>query len=125
MLKTCKYCGIVPEDHICPYRKHRNREHNTVSDKFHKTRAWTEKSKAIRERDKYLCLVCLANKYNTINQLNYKNLEVHHIVPIKEDYEQRLNDNNLITLCNYHHQMAEAGKIPREELLELVQKQYE
>ena len=31
-----------------------------------------------------------------------------------------LNLDNLITLCRYHHEMAEAGEIPREELQEIV-----
>ena len=41
-------------------------------------------------------------------------------MPIEEDYNKRLDDNNLITLCRYHHKMAETGEIPREELQEMV-----
>lgn len=31
-----------------------------------------------------------------------------------------LNDGNLITLCRYHHEQAESGKIPRKILFDLV-----
>ena len=45
---------------------------------------------------------------------------MHHIIPIEENYDKRLDENNLITLCRYHHEMAESGEIPREELQEIV-----
>ena len=122
MLKTCSKCGIVPEGHICPYRKPRNNKRDSKADKFRKTKAWINKSIEIRQRDRYLCVVCMNNLYNTISQYNYDKLEVHHITPINDDYNKRLDNDNLITLCNYHHKMAECGDIPREELYELIKK---
>ena len=120
MRKTCKYCGIVEEDHICPYRKSRKKTGDRQSDKFRKSKAWTNKSIEIRQRDRYLCKVCEANLYNTIRQFNYDKLEVHHIIPINEDYNKRLDNDNLITLCCYHHKMADKGEISREELQNLL-----
>lgn len=120
MLKTCSRCGIVPIDHICPYRKTRTRDRSEVADKFRKTTKWTNKSISIRERDKYLCQVCIRGLYNTITTYNYKKLEVHHIIPINECYDTRLDDDNLITLCSIHHKMADAGEIPREVLQKIV-----
>ena len=117
---TCKYCGIVPRGHICPYRRSRQKSGDRQIDRFRKTKQWTEKSIEIRQRDRYLCRVCEANLYHTVNQLNWKNLEVHHIVPLCEDYNKRLDNDNLITLCKYHHTMADSGEIPREELFKLV-----
>lgn len=125
MQKTCKYCGVVPEDHICPHRKSRVKTGDRQSDRFRKTKAWTQKSKEIRERDRYLCRVCLANLYNTMNWLNYKTVEVHHITPINEDYSKRLDNDNLISLCSFHHHMADNGEIPREVLFDLVRKAHE
>ena len=122
MLKTCSKCGIVPEEHICPYKRHRKKEKDSKADKFRKTKLWTKKSLEIRQRDKNLCIVCINNLYNTIFQYNYDKLEVHHITPINEDYNKRLDNDNLITLCNYHHKMAECGDIPKEELYELIKK---
>ena len=124
MLKTCKYCGIVPENHVCPHKKPRTTYlRNGEAGDFRKTYKWTKKSEEIRERDKYLCQVCIRNLYNTTNIINYRKLEVHHIVPINEDYDKRLDDENLITLCSKHHKMADAGEIPREELLGMTSPQ--
>ena len=121
MYKTCKMCGVVPVDHICPHRKSRQKSGDRQSDKFRKTKVWTAKSIEIRQRDKYLCQVCLHNKYNTLNFLNYKTVEVHHITPINEDYNRRLDNDNLISLCAYHHRMADKGLIPRAELYKIVE----
>ena len=122
MLKTCNKCGIVEEEHICPYKTYKKKDKNSKADKFRKTKSWTKKSLEIRERDKYLCKVCINNLYNTINQYNYDKLEVHHIMPVNEDYNKRLDNENLITLCNFHHKMAEHSLISRDELYELIKK---
>ena len=116
MLKTCSKCGIVPENHNCPYKVYRKKEVDSKANKFRKTKIWTKKSLEIRQRDRNLCVVCMNNLYHTIFQYNYDKLEVHHITPINEDYNKRLDNDNLITLCNYHHKMAECGDIPRKEL---------
>ena len=120
MYKTCKMCGVVPIDHICPHRRSRQKSGDRQSDKFRKTKAWTDKSVEIRQRDRYLCQVCLKNLYNTLDTLNYKTVEVHHIIPINEDYNKRLDNDNLISLCSMHHKMADKGQIPRETLYEIL-----
>lgn len=117
---TCSRCGIVKRGHICPYKTYMKRDKDSKADKFRKSKAWTNKSREVRQRDRYLCRVCEADIYNTIRQYNYDKLEVHHIVPINEDYDKRLDNDNLITLCNYHHKLAEENKIPREVLQELI-----
>ena len=117
---TCSRCGIVRRGHKCPYQTYRKRDKDSRADKFRKTKAWTKKSIEIRQRDRYLCRVCEANLYNTINQFNFNKLEVHHIIPIHEDYNKRLDNDNLITLCNYHHKLAEDNSIPRDLLQEII-----
>lgn len=118
MQKTCVVCGKIHDfNKICRRPKSKKKsEANT----FRKTNKWTEKSRSIRQRDKYLCQICIIDKYETNYRYTYKDLEVHHIIPIEEDYSKRLDSENLITLCRYHHEMAESGEIPREELLEIV-----
>ena len=71
-------------------------------------------------RDKYLCQVCLMN-----NMYTYNNLQVHHIIPINIDYSKRLDSDNLITLCTYHHNQAERGLITKEQLLEIIDPPWE
>ena len=68
--------------------------------------------------------MCIRDRYNTNYRYTYKELEVHHIIPIEEDYSKRLDDTNLITLCRYHHELAEKKEIPGEELLEIVAGNY-
>lgn len=117
---TCSRCGIVPRGHSCPYKTYKKKVYDTEADKFRKSKRWTNKSIEVRQRDRYLCRVCEANLYNTVQQFTFNELDVHHIVPINEDYNKRLDNDNLITLCRYHHKMAEDGKIPREELQKLI-----
>ena len=118
MLKSCSVCGYIHDmNKVCHYKKVKKK---TNANTFRRTYQWTEKSKSIRKRDNYLCQVCLTGKYNTNYQYTYNELEVHHIVPIEEDYTKRLDSNNLITLCRYHHEMAEANEISKEELLSML-----
>ena len=117
---TCKYCGITTRGHICPHRKSRHKSGDKQSERFRKTKGWTDKSIEIRQRDKYLCQICLRDRYNTLTMLNYKTVEVHHITPINEDYDRRLDNDNLISLCAYHHRMADKGQIPKQELYDIV-----
>lgn len=117
---TCSRCGIVKRGHICPHKPHRKKERDTQADKFRKSKRWTDKSIEIRQRDKYLCVVCMANLYNTVRQFNFDKLEVHHIEKLTENYDKRLDNDNLVTLCAYHHRMADNGDIPKEVLYELV-----
>jgi len=122
MLKSCSICGTIHEfNKTC--RRSRKKK-NTQANTFRKTNKWTEKSKCVRERDNYLCQICLLSKYNTNYKYTYEQLEVHHIVSIEEDYSKRLDSMNLITLCKYHHKMAEEGKISRGELLDIVASKY-
>ena len=122
---TCKYCGVTIRGHICPHKKSRVKSLDSESVRFRNTKAWARKSVEIKQRDRYLCAVCLANLYNTMSMLNYKAVEVHHITSIKEDYNKRLDNGNLITLCSFHHKMADKGEIPRDVLFELVKKAHE
>lgn len=121
MLKSCSRCGRI---HDFNYNCYKNRQirGNSNADKFRKTYKWHKKSDDIRERDKHLCRVCLANIFNTTLQFNYNKLEVHHIVPLEEDITLSLDDDNLITLCCYHHKLADKNIIPRDILTKLIDK---
>jgi 5-methylcytosine-specific restriction endonuclease McrA len=118
MLKTCSVCGKIHDfNKIC---KRQTNKKETKASKFRNTYKWRNKRESIKTRDKHLCRVCLSGKYDTNYRYTYKELEVHHIVPIEEDYSLRLDSNNLITLCRMHHEMAESGKISKEELIEMI-----
>lgn len=120
MLKSCSICGgIHTRSESCP-RKQPRQKTKTHIDKFRTGRSWRNKSLAIRQRDTYLCQYCFS-----LGKINYDHLEVHHIVPIVKNWDLRLEDDNLITLCSACHTLAETGEISRDLLFHLSQKRNE
>ena len=119
MYKTCSRCGKIHDFNKKCYKDKQTRGLSDA-DKFRKTYKWHKKSEDIRCRDKHLCRCCIANIYDTHTQFNFNKLEVHHIVPIEEDFSLRLDDDNLITLCSYHHKLADNNVIPRSILYKLI-----
>lgn len=119
LFKTCKYCGRVhPYNETCLKKPTPNmaKHLDEPQRKFRSSKAWTKKALAIKKRDNFMCLYC--NKVE--KKINTTNLEVHHIIPLIEDKTRSLDDDNLITLCKYHHELAESGQIPRGDLFNLV-----
>ena len=112
-LKSCSKCGrIHPRGYICNKgRINANTEESKLRSKY----AWTKKAKQIKADAMGLCEVCRAQGLYT-----YDGLEVHHITKLSEDPGGLLDDDNLITLCVYHHKQADAGKIDAEYLKKLV-----
>ena len=49
-----------------------------------------------------------------------RELSVHHIIGLRSDYDKRLDDDNLITLCRLHHEQAERGIVKAARLKELA-----
>lgn len=120
MLKSCKYCGRIHDSKFdCGKKPKRQKDPNKIN-KFRWTRAWREKRNQIVERDLHLCQVCKQD-----NQFTYDGLEVHHITSLEEDFDKRLDDENLITLCEEHHEEAECGDISKEYLQNILKETYE
>jgi len=122
MLKSCKHCGRIHQREYDCGKKPQYSRHKDI-DKFRSTQAWQDKREEIKQRDNYLCQICIRNLYNTVNQFTYDGLSVHHAVPMSNDYDKRLDSNNLIALCGAHHEMAESGEIPREGVLSIIWEQ--
>jgi len=55
--------------------------------------------------------------------LTYDGLSVHHCEPLNENYEKRLDDSNLLCVCEYHHRLCDNGTIPQEEVKRIIQEQ--
>lgn len=131
MLKACSYCGRIHDSkHICPQKEQaiKNRQSQRTSKNkriydFHRSHKWKGKSIAIRERDNYCCQICIRELHNPERKYETDNISVHHIVPVAEDWEYRLDDENLITLCSRHHEQAEKGEIKRDELQKIAKEQ--
>lgn len=123
MLKSCQYCGRIHGVKFDCGKKPQSQKKPTYIDKFRSSRKWREKREQIRRRDKNLCQVCIRKLYGTDRQYNYENLSVHHAIPIETDYDLRLADDNLLTICGMHHEMAESGKIPYEVIKKIIEEQ--
>jgi 5-methylcytosine-specific restriction endonuclease McrA len=78
---------------------------------------WHRKSEEVRDKAHFLCEVC---KDQGI--LNHRNLEVHHIVKLRDDETLMLDNYNLICLCSEHHHLADSGGIDVEYLKRLARK---
>lgn len=119
MFKLCSQCGQLHDFNAGPCQAGRYKK-RTKAVQFRNTSRWQRKRKQIRERDRNLCQICLLDAYETHRMYTYKNIEVNHIIPISEDIDKALDDNNLISLCSHHHKMADKGMIPRPILYALT-----
>lgn len=131
MLKSCQYCGRIHDSkHTCPEKaqvisirqQQRSASNKKIYD-FRRSPKWTIKSQNIRQRDNYCCQLCIRGLHEPSRQFETDDISVHHIIPIAEDWDKRLDDYNLISLCKHHHDMAEQGEVGRDELLSITQKQ--
>ncbi|QUH21089.1 HNH endonuclease [Alkaliphilus sp. B6464] len=121
MLKSCKYCMRIHDSKFdCGKKPKRKKEVNDIN-KFRWSRRWREKREQIAERDKYLCQLAIREEPP---RYIHSDIEVHHIAPIAEDYDLRLEDSNLITLSEEYHEKAECGEITKEYLRSILKEQY-
>lgn len=111
MLKSCSYCGRVHDSRFDCGKKPKKYKRPSKIDKFRGTKAWQQKREEIRQRDSGICQVCYRNLYDPGRRIEYDNLSVHHAISMDKDFEKRLDNDNLLTLCGKHHEMAESGAI--------------
>jgi len=62
--------------------------------RFYASGLWKNKRLEIMRRDNFTCLLCGKNAKKKHNFLN-----VHHIIPLSKNWNKRLDNKNLITLC--------------------------
>ncbi|MDF2537424.1 MAG: hypothetical protein K0S76_445 [Herbinix sp.] len=131
MLKSCSSCGHIHDSkHICDQkqklineRQKKFKEKNLEIYRFRNSKAWQDKREEIKERDLYICQICIRNLYGTTNQFTYDNTSVHHAIPLHKDFDKRLDNENLITTCEVHHEKMECGEIPTLEVLRIIKEQ--
>lgn len=123
MLKSCKYCGRIHDSkYDCGMKPKRKKQGNN-KDKFRWTGAWQRKREEIKDRDLHLCQICIRKLYNPHKQYNYTDLEVHHAISLEKDFSKRLDNDNLLTICEHHHEMAERGDIPCKIIKAIIDEQ--
>ncbi|SHH37172.1 HNH endonuclease [Desulforamulus hydrothermalis] len=64
---------------------------------FYKSRRWQSKRANILRRDEYLCREC--RRYGKTTAAT----TVHHVFPLEQRPDLGLVSDNLISLCNEHH----------------------
>ena len=113
MYKSCSRCGKVhPKGYQCRVGIVANGGRER---KLRSTYAWTKASLRVRDDANFLCEVC---KDQGI--YNYRDIEVHHIVKVKDDESKLLDNENLICLCQEHHKQADNNEIDKDYLLRLA-----
>jgi len=97
---TRKEKGLSKGDKNFFYGKKKEKSQNWkggISSKngiFYSSIEWKEKRKEIFLRDNFTCLLCRKSANNKHSFLN-----AHHIIPMSQDWDKRLDNDNLITLC--------------------------
>ena len=127
MLRSCSYCGKIHEKKmVCLQKsaaiKKRQRKASDEENKFRWSGAWKAKANEIKQRDLFLCQVCLRQQDKKFNP---HELSVHHIRKLRDAWEKRLENDNLITLCRMHHEEAESGILSIDYLLAVAAEQEE
>ena len=115
MYRSCSRCGKI---HDTNYKCNVGRIFTGGDErKLRSQYSWTKKSEEIREKANHLCEVCRDQGIYT-----YNNIEVHHIIKVKDDKSLLLDNMNLVCLCQEHHKMADAHAIDTDYLLTLARK---
>lgn len=73
----------------------KRRDPRTVS--FYHGTKWKNLREHILVRDNYLCQDCLSRERLVAAE------EVHHIIEVKEDWDKRYGEDNLVSLCKSCH----------------------
>ena len=114
MLRSCSRCGKI---HDINYKCTSGRLPQTQEQALRNRNKWHKKSEDIRERSFHLCAVC-----KELGDYSPKDLEVHHIIKLRDYPDGLLEDDNLISLCIDHHKQADRGELDISFLRELVTK---
>lgn len=97
----CPECEVKYQEYRKNNRKETDRRYDKERDskyvKFYKTKEWRMVRDKVLSRDYGLCKLCYKDMRIT------HAVTVHHIEEVKEDWDKRLNENNLICLCNSCH----------------------
>ena len=90
-------------------------EEELMIQKFYNSKEWRKKRDEILARSNGLCVVCwLLGRVRSATS-------VHHIKKLREHFELRLDDNNLIAVCRECHELVESSCSSVEEVELLIE----
>ena len=97
-LKMCKECADKEDSRIKErYKDYRRRRADKDIQTFYASKEWKIARDKAKIRDNYVCKLCWDKKVFKFAEV------VHHICEVKEDFNKRLELDNLICLCNCCH----------------------
>ena len=108
IMHVCNRCGkVLPVGERCtcitPYKKDYNKfKRDKKIERFRQSLEWIQMRRQIMERDGRLDQYLL----HTTGELK-AGFSVHHIIPLSENWELRLEPSNLITLSDDTHSVIE------------------
>lgn len=120
--RYCDRCKTKEDAERIEMNKARSKKYNSdryLRDKanedrirmFYVSNDWRKKRYEIIRRDNDECVICKALcKFIPIE-------DVHHIIPMTKDFSKRLDNDNLIGLCKYHHQQIHYHNIDNKDKL--------
>lgn len=101
----CDKCEGIAKTRLTEARARRARQYNRQRDskytRFYHSSDWQRLRAAKLSECGYLCEECKAHGVTTIAE------DVHHIVPIREDWDRRLDIDNLMAVCVSCHNKIE------------------
>lgn len=106
------YCSRC-EEKVKKKRKQYTTERVKEADKYTKTATWQSLRKEIIIRDNGCCVLCFLRK-----KIEYRQLQVHHIVKRVDNISLAYERSNLVTLCRACHEEVE--KLSPEKQRELL-----
>lgn len=104
LYSKCRNCGkLIPyrtkrcEKCQTEWNKQKEEYRNEDIKRFRSSGVWTRKSKQVLKDSNYQCQICKDKNIVAVAT------EVHHIMPLSIDFNKRLDDDNLIALCEGCH----------------------
>lgn len=123
LTRVCILCGKVHRcGDACPKARQRHKEYDafrrdTAASGFYKSRAWVKMAIMIKERDHGLDQYELA-----ANKKIIKGEMVHHIIPLEDSPDRRLDPGNLIYVSRKSHRLIHDTYAKGEKEKEMLQK---
>ena len=95
--RRCEACKPIAVESKALRAKRYNETRNPAHVAFYQCKAWKQLRAAKLAQVGYICEQCKAEGVTTLAE------DVHHIVPISEDWSRRFDIYNLQALCINHH----------------------
>ena len=122
--KTCPICGRIVDRghrHIRKVSQKGRKYPDTEQRKIRSSIQWQRKRDEIKERDCGVDQVAI-HGLDGSPYVMAKDLQVHHIEPIEERPDLAFDNTNLITVSPRTHELCESGKIDRQTLHDIAEK---